>query len=107
MLNIHNQQHIRFGKVETPTAWLVVAVLVEIHGSTTTVISEPRVIKVIPKAERGLPAARRELPGSISLPKIQYEVRVSLIPSPYVTTLFGNNNKDIVVALAARPPTRE
>jgi hypothetical protein len=49
MLNVQAKRHIRCATVETPTAWLVVAVLLETRGTETIAVSEPRLLKLFRK----------------------------------------------------------
>jgi hypothetical protein len=107
MLKIHTQRKVEFMTVERPTAWVVVAFLVEIAGDERTVISGPKVVKVILKSATGLPSGKKAASAMLALPapiSMAFAVQAPL-ESPYVTSLFGFSNSDLVIGLAARPPT--
>lgn len=113
MLNIHTERSVRLMTIERPTAWIVVAFLVETCGTETTVVSGPRIVKVIQKNNRALPCglsaqAGRKGCSTLALPASLSETKVIETPikSPYVSILFGFTNADVVIGLAARPPTR-
>lgn len=109
MLKPNTQQHIKFITVEKPTAWLVVAVLVEMLGDETISISEPKVVKVIQKA-----CLRRQaiaLKGSVqsqfllSAPTVTQLSKSQAQVSPYFAFIFGSEKSNFITGLAAQPPT--
>lgn len=110
MLKIHSKRHIRFATLEQPTAWVIVAVLLETRGNETIALSEPRVVKVIPKD------GRLTLPGTfvsssfnapLALPASHAIVKnlVSSIISPFVSS-FNISDKEFVMWFSAQPPTK-
>ena len=105
MLNIKVQQHIRCGRVETPTAWLLVAVLLETRGTETVVVSEPKVIKIIPKpVQLALGGSYAKTSYFLAAPTILASSSYSKILSPYIP-LFGFSHSGNITGLAAQPPT--
>ena len=105
MLNIRTKRHIRCARVETPTAWLVVAVLLETRGGETVAVSEPKVIKVIPKpTQLVLGGSYAKTTLFLAAPTTLASSSYSKILSPYVPNL-GFAQSNIITGLAARPPT--
>jgi hypothetical protein len=103
MLNIRSQQHIRFAKIEQAHAWVVVAVLVETVGNETVAISEPKVVKIIPKKLAQLSGfvARSVLLGA-------HAVVISHIDSPVISPFakyFDFAIYNVATGLGAQPPT--
>jgi hypothetical protein len=105
---IHNvtKRHIRFVTVEKPTAWIIVAILLETSGSETIALSEPRVVRVIPKK------TTFTLPGKVIrsntkiLPEPVKNISSSAraIVSPYFN-VFGYKHSHFITWFSARPPT--
>src|SRR4051812_37313117 len=95
------QRKVQFATVERPTAWIVVAFLTEIRGEETIVISGPKVVKVILKKTVALLDGKKApilaLPAPISN---AFSVQAP-IESPYVASIFGYSNSDVVIGLAA------
>ncbi len=116
MLKPNTQQHIKFITVEKPTAWLVVAVLVEMMGDEMVSVSEPKVVKIIQKAcLRPACAGRRQalaLKGStqsqflLSAPAVVQLSKSQAQVSPYFAFIFGSEKSNFITGLAAQPPTR-
>jgi hypothetical protein len=107
MINLHAQRKVEFMTVERPTAWVVVAFLVEIRGDERTVLSGPKVVKVILKANSSLPGGKKEPKAVLALPapvSMAFAVQVPVV-SPFASNIFGFSNTEFVVSLAARPPT--
>ncbi len=104
MLKISSKkQHIRFATLEQPHAWVVVAFLIETNGNETIAVSDPKVVKIIPKSQFALKAGNL---SSFALSAPQEIVStLSLQRSPYVVSLFGYSNSEVVIGLAAQPPT--
>jgi len=106
MNNLQPKQFVRFATIDRPTARIVVAFLVEVQGFETVVVSEPRIVKIVPKAVtpalRG--AVRSQdyffLPGFI-----QNKKSTGLKISPFVSAIFGSTNSDFIAGLAPQPPT--
>lgn len=101
-----SQRKIEFATLERPNAWIVVAFVVEFHGEEKIIVSAPKVVKVILKKNLALTDGKKQqtllaLPAPISH---AFAVQAPL-PSPYVATIFGFSNSDVVIGLAARPPT--
>jgi len=109
MLQIHTQRKVEFMTVERPTAWIVVAFLVEYAYDERKVISGPKIVKVILKTATALPDGKK--PGSkplLALPapvSLAFAVTAPII-SQYFPNIFGFSNSEFVTGLAARPPTR-
>jgi hypothetical protein len=108
MLNIHVQRKVEFMTIEKPMAWVVVAFLVEIRGDERIVLSGPKVVKVILKKNAGLLEGKKQggnvvlaLPAPVSM---AFSVQAPIV-SPFASNIFGFSNSDLVVSLAARPPT--
>ena len=101
MLNIQTKRHIRFATVDKGTAWVVVAILIETTGNQTVAVSEPKVIKIIPKKPvLSLTGHTAEL----TAPNINV-IFEKAVPSPFISILFGNTNTSYIASLGARPPT--
>ncbi len=102
MLQVYTNRKIHFKTVETATATLVVAVLVETYGNETRV-SEPKIIKVINKNQL-------KLAGNVSsIPRLVAAQNKSSIKRPVVSPfqyLFSNKHSNNVTWLFARPPTK-
>jgi hypothetical protein len=103
MLKLHTQQHIRFAKVEEANAFVVYAILVETCGNETVAISEPKIVKIIPKKVA-------TLSGSIASPfaLVGSAATISHIKSPVASpfaTLFDFNIYKVDTGLGAQPPT--
>ncbi len=108
MLKLHTKRHVRFATVEKDTVWIVVAVLFETRGTETFAISEPKIVKIIPKADKLALKGSVSKSAFLSLPTFLSnfnEIKHAVI-SPYVTTFFGSVNSQILIGLAAQPPTR-
>src|SRR4051812_16534674 len=105
MIQLRTQRHIRFAKIEKPTAWVVVAVLVETNGDETVIVSEPKIVRVIPKTVVALTGTVSET-GILTLtsPKPDTEYTEAII-SPFTSTLFGFSNTKVITGLAPQPPT--
>ncbi len=106
MLKLNPQRKVKLVTVERPTAWLVVAFLTETRGDETVVISAPKIVKVILKQSKALIEAKKTnavlaLPAPVGLDAV-IEIPTA---SPYVSSIFGYSNSDVVIGLAARPPT--
>jgi hypothetical protein len=104
-LKEQSKRHIRFATVEKPTAWVVVAILVEKRGNETIILSQPKIVRIIPKntADQALPEAvgqKLYLAGPIQAP-----TRTSFIVSPYTSVLFSQTNLNIKSGIAPQPPT--
>ena len=99
-----SKQHIRFTTIEKSTAWIVVAVLVENDGVDTVAVSEPKIVRIIPKPKSLV------LTGSVGNPKLclscpEQVLKIkSPVKSPF-SILFGYSNTDLLVWYCARPPT--
>ena len=96
------QKDIRFKTVETPTAWIVLAVLIERIGGQT-VVSEPRIVRVIAKKLKALPGKIKVLCLSAFCPATTKK-HVNKIVSPYVSFLTSTES-GILAWCGARPPT--
>lgn len=107
MLKLHQEKVVRFVKVEQANAWVVLAFLVETEGGRIISVSEPKLVRVIPKKDKQL-----ALPGScgtahpvflLSAPQLettQNETRrIDSIVSPYF------EGAELLSWLSARPPT--
>ena len=105
MLKVNSKQHIRFIKLEQPTAWVVVAILLETKNGQTVAISEPRVVKIIPKAYYALPGTTRGSVLALSAPKLETLASYRPIASPYIGAIFGTVNSNVIMGLAPMPPT--
>jgi hypothetical protein len=106
MLKLNPQRKVKLITVERPTAWLVVAFLTETRGDETVIISGPKVVKVILKQSKALVGAQKaNVVLALPAPKGVEKIIEVLIPSPYVSSIFGYSNSDVVIGLAARPPT--
>jgi hypothetical protein len=110
MLKIYSKRHIRFATVEQPTAWLVIAVLLETTGDKTIALSEPRVVKVIPKESMlALPAVfvSSSFKAPLALPAPHAIVKAIAEPteSPFAS-LFNTSNNQFIVWFSAQPPTK-
>ncbi|MBX4197802.1 hypothetical protein KW782_00505 [Candidatus Parcubacteria bacterium] len=103
MINIQTKQHIRFAKVEQPTAWVIVAILLETTGDETVAISEPRIVKVIPKNNTSLKAGF-DTRFILNAP-VEILIHTAPFASPYANLLFGSRKSNFITGLAARPPT--
>ena len=105
MLKLHTQQHIRFAKVDRGDAWVVVAVLFETTGNETVAISEPKVVKIIPKAIHKLSGSKSSPQANLSLTAPLEELSNRSIISPYFAHIFGSEKSNFIIGLAAQPPT--
>jgi hypothetical protein len=105
MLKPQTQQHIRFITVEKPTAWVVVAVLVEMNGEETIAVSQPKVVRVIPKAQAALKGATVQSPFLLSAPVEISASHFESLVSPYFAYIFGSEKSNFITGLAAQPPT--
>ncbi|MCC2630756.1 MAG: hypothetical protein K0S38_565 [Candidatus Paceibacter sp.] len=108
MINLHTQRKVEFMTVERATAWVVVAFLVEIRGNERTVLSGPKIVKVILKRNVGLLEGKKQ--GSTAVLALPAPVSTAFavqepVVSPFASNIFGFSNSDFVVSLAARPPT--
>jgi hypothetical protein len=102
MSQIKIQKRMKFVTVERPTAWLVVAFLVEFQDGVEVIVSEPKVVKVILKKkalELGSNSKMFALSGPVSCAKCASR----LVASPYVA--FFNTKETQNFSLFARPPT--
>ena len=106
MLKLHQEKVIRFVKVEQANAWVVLAFLVETEGGTIINVSEPRLVRVIPKKDKQI-----ALPGSVAenilllaapvSELVKNEIRrVASIVSPYF------EGAELLSWFSARPPTK-
>jgi hypothetical protein len=105
MLKQRTQQHIRFAKIEQPNAWVVVAVLLETTGNETVAISEPKVVKVIPKAQFALPGGKKQSSAVLLLSAPYVAYFGHSLTSPYFSLIFGSEKSNFIIGLAAQPPT--
>jgi hypothetical protein len=107
MLNIQAQRKVQFATVERSNAWVVLAFLTEIQNGETVIVSEPKVVKVILKHSPQLPSGKKSQTTLLALPApVSLEKTIELpIVSPFVSAIFGFSNSDVVIGLAARPPT--
>jgi hypothetical protein len=105
MLKLHSQQHIRFAKVDRGDAWVVVAVLFETTGNETVAISEPKIVKVIPKAQYALPSGSKTHQVLLLAAPAQVLVEHA-IASPYFTQIFGYSDSNFITGIAPQPPTK-
>src|SRR4051812_18708827 len=105
MIQLRTQRHIRFAKIEKPTAWVVVAVLVETQGDETIIISEPKIVRVIPKTTTALAGTVSES-GILTLssPKSESTYTEAII-SPFASKIFGFTNSEVKTGVAPQPPT--
>lgn len=108
MLKLNPQRKVKLVTVERPTAWLVVAFLTETRGEETIIISGPKVVKVILKQSKALVGGKKQ--GNAAVLALPAPVSTSFavitpIASPFVSYIFGFSNSDVVMGLAARPPT--
>jgi len=106
MLKTLTKRHVRLVKVEKPTVWLIVAILLETTGEETIVIGEPRIVKVISKKISLLPGTVRNSNEIyfLSTPKGEISNSSQTISSPYVQE-FAYSNLDTLSCFFARPPT--
>jgi hypothetical protein len=105
MLKIHRKQHIRFATIEQPTRFVVVAVMLETVGNETVAISEPKIVKIIPKAIHLLSSTKASPRAILSLSAPVQSSTVGNIVSPYFAHIFGSEKSNFIVGLAAQPPT--
>ncbi len=106
MLKIQPQRKVQFVTVERPTAWLVVAFLTEMRGEEAIIVSKPKIVKVILKRAMALLEGKNKASTlALPAPKAEIKIKAVSIKSPYVSVIFGYSNSDVVIGLAARPPT--
>lgn len=105
MIGIHTQRVVRVVTVEKPTAWFVVAVVVETRNNESYIVSEPRILKIIPKQVQptleGKVASSPLLGGKTS----HFAKITAPIVSPYSDYLFSYTDSLIASQKGARPPT--
>ena len=103
MFELQTKRNIRCFTVERATVRLVFAALVEVQNGVEVLVSEPKLIKVLPKATATLPAGKKPV---LALPGIETQVAHTTVAyvSPFVSLLFGNS--ELVINLAPQPPTR-
>lgn len=110
MLKTRTQQHIRFAKIEKPHAWFIVAVLFETTGSETVAISEPKIVKIIYKAQYLLTGKTKKQAAVVLLSNTHAQKNQNILKrhviSSYSKAFFGNIKSYSVIGLAAQPPTR-
>ncbi len=106
MLTLHAQRYIKVAKVEQQSAWLFVAWVVEKRGDTEVALSEPRVLRVIPKQPL------KALAG-----KIMAEAQALFLAAPRLLTgqivriisaievFAGFTKPEVISWFSARPPT--
>mgnify|MGYP007080184617 CR=1 FL=1 len=58
MITRYTHRHVKVGVVEQATCFLVYAVLLETTGADTVALAEPKLVKIIPKQQLVLSAAR-------------------------------------------------
>ncbi len=104
MLKPQSQQQIRFITVEKPTAWYVLAVLVEMNGEETVSVSQPKVVKIIPKV-KALKGGTSQNQFLLTAPVDISAAELSSLVSPYFAHIFGSEKSNFIVGLAAQPPT--
>ncbi len=104
MLKIHTKRHIRFATLDKGNVFVVVAVLLETTGTETVAISEPRVVKIIPKAQYTLPGTISYSRALNASTKVIAAIKGSII-SPYISHIFGSEKSNFITGLAAQPPT--
>jgi hypothetical protein len=105
-MQLPQKQQIRFARIEKPTASVVVAFLVEEQNGETVIVSEPKIVKIIPKkvaqALRGTVSKIQKIFALGSGKKEVIEISTA-IPSPYVSEFF--KALDFTPTIYARPPT--
>jgi hypothetical protein len=104
MLNIRTQKHIRFAKLDRGDAWVIVAVLVEEIGNET-IISEPKVVKIIQKNTLALSGSVQSHQFLLKAPTQLAQSQSESLVSPYFAYIFGSEKSNFITGLAARPPT--
>jgi hypothetical protein len=103
MLKIHESQQIKFLTVEKPTAWIIVAVLVNTEGDRIVSVSAPKIVKIVPKkAACALPGACAESMMLLEGARPQMVYREPVI-SPYVNAVV--EEPCVLAWVGARPPT--
>ena len=107
MLKLHTQQHIKFAKLDRGDAWVVVAVLFETTGTETVAISEPKIVRIIPKAYQALPGSKSSQQAVLSLAAPAEELTRTHIVSPYFAYIFGTEKSNFITGIAPQPPTRK
>ncbi len=104
MLKVNNKQHIRFIRLEQPTVWVVLAILLETRGDETVAISEPKVVKIIPKTVRMLAGTVGSSVLALGTSACQAPA-CRAVASPYIGAIFGTVNSRVIIGLAPMPPT--
>ncbi|MES2436951.1 MAG: hypothetical protein V4519_02975 [Patescibacteria group bacterium] len=105
MLKLHRKQHIRFATIEQPTQFVVVAVMLETVGTETVAISEPKIVKIIPKAIHLLSGSKTSPQAVLALTAPALALISQPIVSPYFAHIFGSEKSNFITGLAAQPPT--
>ena len=108
MLKLRTKQHIKFVTVDKGTVWIVAAVLIETRGNEPISISEPRIVKIIPKTQNlALNSSVTTIPQVLSLAAAESVVVQPIQPkvSPYFNA-FGYTTSNLVPNVSARPPTQ-
>ncbi len=106
MLKLRTKQHIRFAKLDQGTAWVVVAVLIETVGTETIAISEPKIVKIIPKTQQYALSGNVAKNLTLAAPISAHHAQPSSVISPYISTIFGYADSNFIVGLAPLPPTK-
>lgn len=107
MLTLHSKQHIRFVTVEKATGLFVYAILLETTGNETLAVSEPKLVKIIPKkANLGLAGTNGVSSRWLVAPIEDLIAQTSKIASPYFAFIFGSEASNFITGIAPQPPTR-
>ncbi len=97
-----NQVH--FKAIETPTAWLILAVAWKIVDSEI-IYSRPKVVKIIPKEESAIDGNVGGIPSPFLLSGTSKTSKFEeLILSPYSFT-YSPERSGSITKYGARPPT--
>jgi len=102
MLQVYLKRKIHLKTVDTPTATLLVAVLVETYGNETHV-SEPKIIRIIPKNTLCISGSVATNLLFSASQEILY-TKPSVFPFAFIFSYKNSNNN--LTWLYARPPTK-
>jgi hypothetical protein len=107
MLQLHRKREIKLATVEKATAWIVVAVAIETEGGEIIYVSEPRIVRVIPKktlALKGEITRGKKVLTLKGTTKPHSKPLQTSVLSPYAVDLKIRDEQSMV-GIAARPPT--
>ena len=105
-ISLYNKRFVKFIRIERPDAFVVVAVLFETNGTETYAVSEPKIVKILPKDSVVIQSGKISHGFTLPAPIKELFKGSSPIKSPFFSTIFGFSNTDLVVSLSARPPTK-